>query len=99
KSQRHHWWPVSVSDRWKDVDGCTHWLLTDGEVRRIPPKNLGVIGNAHHIKLDKDRGEATVWDQSFEKEFQRADDNFPSVIDWLDGLNREDRVGSAAQDR
>jgi len=91
KSESHHWWPKCVSDRWKDEEGCVNWLLPDGEVRRAPPKNFGVIGNAHHVKLGASPDKATVWDHSFEEAFDRADSYFPSVIDWLDGLEREDR--------
>lgn len=90
KSERHHWWPECVSAYWKDKEGMTHWLLPDGTVKRMPPKNLGVIGNGHHIKLASD-GEASPWDESFESAFQRADDNFPRVIDWLESLEREAR--------
>lgn len=78
KSERHHWWPECVSEHWKDADGCVHWLSPDGKVRRAPPKNFGVIGNGHHVKLG--RGRPTVWDHSFEAQFQKADDNFlPSL--------------------
>ncbi|WP_447414900.1 hypothetical protein, partial [Clostridium perfringens] len=28
------------------------------------------------------------WDQNYEAEFQAADDAFPRVIEWLDGLER-----------
>lgn len=99
KSERHHWWPVSVSDRWKDAEGCVHWLLPDGHVRRIPPKNLGAIGNGHHIRLGRDPPEASVWDQTFEKEFQRADDSFPELIDWLGSLHREERASERLPER
>lgn len=99
KSERHHWWPRSLSDRWKDQDGCVHWLLPDGQIRRVPPKNLAVIGNGHHIKLGKSPGEVTPWDQSFEKVFQRADSNFPRVIDWLDSLPQSDHTTTDLSDR
>jgi hypothetical protein len=92
KSERHHWWPVAVSEQWVDHEGCVHWLLPTGEVRRVRPKNLAVISNGHHIKLGRKPGEETPWDQSFEQVFQRADDSFPVVIDWLDGLAREGRL-------
>jgi hypothetical protein len=46
-----------------------------------------MIGNGHHVRLGKP-DEPTVWDTSFEADFQRADDNFPTVIRWLEGLDR-----------
>ncbi|MBZ9743173.1 MULTISPECIES: hypothetical protein [unclassified Mesorhizobium] len=89
KSARHHWWPEGVSSFWKDKEGFTNWLLPDGSVKRMPPKNLGAIGNGHQIRLGQ-AGEATPFDQDFENVFARADDNFPSVIRWLQGLERDD---------
>jgi hypothetical protein len=46
-----------------------------------------MIGNGHHVLLGQP-GEATVWDTSFEADFQQADSKFPTVIRWLDGLKR-----------
>lgn len=85
KSERHHWWPVCVSRHWAGEDGKTGWLKPDGSVARIPPARLGVIGNGHHIKLGRNN-EDTVWDQSFERVFDRADSAFPDLIGWLEGL-------------
>jgi len=87
KSERHHWWPLCVSKHWNDEGGCTHWIGPSGETVRAPAKNFGVIGNAHHVKLGKNN-EFTSWDQNFEKEFREADDRFPDVIDFLNGLKR-----------
>ena len=90
KSERHHWWPECVSEHWADTEGGVHWLLPSGQVRRATPNNFGVIGNGHHIKLGDDPAVGSVWDTSFETEFQRADNNFPAIIDWLNSLNRCD---------
>jgi hypothetical protein len=40
--------------------------------------------------LGDDPTVGSPWDESFEAEFQKADDNFPQIIDWLDSLNRCD---------
>lgn len=88
KSERHHWWPECVSVRWANPDGGVHWMRPDGETTCSNPKNFGVIGNGHVIKLADDPAESSPWDENFEKEFQRADDIFPTVIDWLDTLDR-----------
>ncbi|RWE46323.1 MAG: hypothetical protein EOS79_12155 [Mesorhizobium sp.] len=93
KSARHHWWPENVSAFWKDEEGFTNWLMPDGSVKRMPPKNLGVIGNGHQIRLGQ-AGEATPFDQDFEGVFDRADNNFPGVIQWLQGLERDDAPSS-----
>ena len=89
KSERHHWWPRCVSARWAADDGTTGWIKPDGSCIRVPPKELGLIGNAHHIKLGRHPGDATGWDSSFEREFDAADSNFPSVISWLESLKHE----------
>lgn len=88
KSERHHWWPECVSSYWADTEGCVHWLLPSGEVRYAPPKNFGVIGNGHHIKLSLQGDEPTPWDMSYESEFEMADSTFPELIAWLESLGR-----------
>src|SRR5216117_1802369 len=89
KSERHHWWPRCVSGRWAAEDGTTGWIKPDGSCIRVPPKELGLIGNAHHIKLGRHPGDSTDWDTSFEDEFDAADCNFPAVISWLESLKHE----------
>lgn len=90
KSALHHWWPECVSSHWADKEGCVHWLLPGGEVRRAPPKNFGAIGNGHHIKLGYRSEEETSWDESYESEFQIADSSFPGLIAWMNSLGRDD---------
>jgi len=89
KSERHHWWPTCVSAYWAAEDGKTGWIKPNGRCVRIPPKELGVIGNAHHIKLGPHPGGSTCWDTSFENEFDVADASFPHVISWLECLAHE----------
>lgn len=89
KSERHHWWPETVSEFWKNERGVVNWLMPDGTERHAPPRQFGVIGNGHHIKLSDKPDEHTVWDESFEKEFDTADSNFRSVIRWLQDLPHE----------
>jgi hypothetical protein len=89
KSAKHHWWPECVSRHWAAKDGKTGRIEPDGSTIRIPPKELGAIGNGHHIKFGRNPGDSDVWDSSFEKEFDAADTNFPGVISWLNGLSRE----------
>ena len=88
KSAGHHWWPECVSARWKDKEGCVHWLEPSGKSHHAPPKNFGVIGNGHLIQLDQRPGEESVWDTEFESEFQHADNVFRTLIDWLLTLER-----------
>ena len=88
KSQRHHWWPRCVSKHWAANDGRTGWIRPDGSEMRLLPEQLGVIGNAHHVKLGKNVNDTTDWDYSFEKVFDDADSNFPNVIAWLESLDK-----------
>lgn len=69
----HHWWPEAVSQYWTNADGGIHWLRPDGTVEPLLPPSIGVIGNAHAVKLSRDPAQATPWDTSFEEEFDRAD--------------------------
>ena len=89
KSAKHHWWPECVSAHWVAEDGKTGWLKPDGTVLRVPPKNLGAIGNAHHIKFSSKHGETSLFDSCFESEYDSADNSFPEVISWLRSLDRE----------
>ena len=76
-----------------------HWLLPTGEVRRDRPKSYGVIGNGHSIRFGNVPGAQTPWDQNFEVEFQQADDRFPAVIDWLESLEFESKIGQPRRSR
>lgn len=99
KSERHHWWPECVSERWADENGGVHWLLPTGEERRARPESFGVIGNGHFIKLGREPGASTPWDQNFEPVFHQADDRFSAVIDWLESLTFESRMGQGRRSR
>jgi hypothetical protein len=64
----------------------TGWLKPDGTVLRVPPKHLGVIGNAHHIRFSSTPGESSFFDSCFESEYDNADISFPGVVSWLKAL-------------
>lgn len=99
KSERHHWWPRCVSRHWAAKDGTTGWIQPDGSEKRIPPDKLGMIGNGHHIKLGRTPGQSTAWDTSFEDEFDSADSRFPTLIAWLEGLERRSIAGQDLRPR
>lgn len=99
KSAGHHWWPRCVSARWAAGDGQVGWVKPDGTCVRLPPQVLGVITNAHHIKFGRDSHSPTEWDSSFEGEFDKADRNFTSVIDWLESLYHEPMLSSVPENR
>lgn len=99
KSERHHWWPRCVSRYWAASDGTTGWIKPDGSEKRVPPDQLGMIGNGHHIKLGQTPSQSTGWDTSFEGEFDIADSGFPAVIAWLEGLERRQIAGQDLRPR
>ena len=99
KSEGHHWWPRCVSAHWAAEDGTTGWIKPDGSCIRVPPKNLGQINNAHHIKLGGNPSDSTHWDTSFEDEFDTADNKFPAVISWLKSLKHEFTPNRELRDR
>ena len=62
-------------------------MKPDGSFRRIPPDQLGAIGNGHHGKFGHASGHATTsWDFTFEQEFSNPDSQFPEIISWLRSL-------------
>ena len=99
KSALHHWWPRGVSKNWADGNDFVYRLSPDGEVRQAPPERFGAIHGGHHIKLSHIEGGTTDWDESFEEVFDKADRNFPGVIDWLKGLDRPTENGSSSHTR
>lgn len=83
--ERHHWWPEALSKHWCEADGLINVIGANGQAFRAPPKKIGVIGNGHIIKLG--RGQPSPWDESFEAVFDAADNAFPSLVGWLEGLD------------
>lgn len=69
-----------MSRYWAGEDGKRGWLKPDGSCVRIPPAKLGVIGNGHHVKMGRG-GEPSVWDQSFERLFDKADSRVPELCE------------------
>lgn len=99
KAERHHWWPKCASKEWVGHDGGVSWMLPSGEIRRTRPSNLGVIKDGHFIKLSKDPGEMTPWDQNFEEIYQSADNNFPNALSWIKSLRYENLSGFPLEER
>jgi hypothetical protein len=84
--ERHHWWPVCLSARWRGVDGFINVIGADGREFKARPAKVGVIGNGHIIKLGK--GRPSPWDVSFEHVFDAADSALPRLVRWLECLDR-----------
>jgi hypothetical protein len=77
ESVRHHWWPETLSDYWKDHDGKVSQLSPDGRVLRERPASFGFDKHTHNIRL------GAPWNSSFEAMFGRADSDMSLLIDWL----------------
>lgn len=85
---KHHWWPETLSSYWADDEGKVHWLRPDGETKRQPPNVFGAIRDGHTVRMSDVPGEDSVWDHSFEADFDKADASFHRVLAWLDDLDR-----------
>jgi hypothetical protein len=83
KPANHHWWPRSLSKQWAGSDGGVSQLSWDGSEVRSNPSNFGAIRNAHHLT----RGNDSPWNATFEPVFDKADNTFPSLTEWLLRLN------------
>lgn len=90
KSADHHYFPRAVQRFWRDREDWVTRLSSSGEEKRSKNGTFGHIRNAHHIKL---ADVPTVWDETFEHTFNRADTIFGSVAELLLGLGYE-RVGA-----
>ena len=77
KRAGHHYWPENLSLHWADSEGQTTRLSWDGEETRSPPKNFGVLGDGHRVKVDG------PWDGTIEPIFQDADSYLPGVVRHL----------------
>ena len=77
KTERHHWWPRTLSDHWAAGDGMVSVIRPNGEVNRAPPGAYGGITNAHHLKL------GGPWSSSFEPVFNQPDNEIGDFVRWL----------------
>jgi len=80
RGERHHWWPKVLSKHWAASNGSVHRLSHDGIVNACPPSSFAKIRDDNNILLDD---KPTVWDSSFEHNFDSADGKVTPVIDWL----------------
>ena len=83
KSERHHWWPQTISKYWTNENGFINRLNTNGENAEVKPKSLALIRNGHTIKLSNNPEKRTSFDQNFEGIFDRADGHSKEIIEFL----------------
>lgn len=81
EKERHHWWPEAVSQFWVNGDGQIFRIDTNGQVTKSGPRKTARIRGGHHISFG-----GSDWDTTFEHYFDRADTEFPKVVEWLESL-------------
>lgn len=80
---RHHWWPSSLSQFWTVADGTIGCIRPDGSGFRTTPESLANIRDGHTVRMVPSDSPLNF---SFEAEFQRTDDRFPDLVDYLHSL-------------
>lgn len=88
KSAKHHWWPETLSSYWADEEGGVTRIRPDETSIKSNPKRFGLIKDGHTNRMSNVPGEESVWDSSFEKDFDQADGSFHRVLKWLNNLDR-----------
>ena len=83
KSEKHHWWPQTISKHWRNSRGFINRVNAKGENSEVQPKSLAVIKNGHIIKLSDNPEKRTSFDQNFEHFFDKADFNSNAIIKSL----------------
>ena len=74
----HHWWPKSLSKNWSSgPDNKINTISHGGYEKRYSPKAIGKTYDGHNIIFD------SIWDSSFERKFDRSDNDFPELTKWL----------------
>lgn len=83
KTERHHWWPQTISKYWQNSRGFINRVNAKGESTEVKPKSLAVIKNGHIIKLSDNPEKRSSFDQNFECFFDKADSNSNAIIELL----------------
>ena len=79
--ERHHWWPSSLSQYWKNDRGLICRIDTSGAITMSTPKRTARIADGHNIRIA-----GSPWDSTFEQYFDQPDGTFPRLISWLESL-------------
>ncbi|MCS6067385.1 DUF4238 domain-containing protein [Klebsiella variicola subsp. variicola] len=83
KTERHHWWPQTISKYWGNSRGFINRVNAKGESTEVKPKSLAVIKNGHIIKFSDNPEKRSSFDQNFECFFDKADSNSNAIIKLL----------------
>lgn len=80
KSAEHHYFPKSLQRYWRNSEGLVHRRNSSGDIKTSKNGTFGHIRNAHRIQI---ADVPTVWDESFEYIFGRADTGFRELVGSL----------------
>jgi hypothetical protein len=81
--EKHHWWPIGLSKGWARPDGRINTISQHGVPKAYFPKEIAKIADGHNIIM------GGTWDETFEHQFAQPDNNFPSLVSWLEGIHNE----------
>ncbi len=82
RGEKHHWWPKSLSQFWKDEEGLVNRMDSRGEVIRSQPKEFAHIKNGHNFIVSG----GSVWESTIEQDFDLADRNMRNVVKNLESF-------------
>lgn len=81
--QRHHWFPKSLAKAaWIDADGMLSRTNSRGQTKRLHPSATGYGRDTHNILSEG----GSLWDTTFEPDFDKADNAFPKLVAWLETI-------------
>jgi hypothetical protein len=89
EKERHHWWPEAVSQFWVNEKGQIFRIDASAKVTTSAPRKIARIRGGHHITFG-----GSAWDTTFEHYFDRADNAFPSVVEWVESLVKGHPTGT-----
>lgn len=83
QGEEHHWWPIGLSKGWARPDGKINTISQHGIPKAYFPKQIAKIPDGHNILV------GGPWNETFEHQFDQPDNNFPSVVKWLEEVHDE----------
>ncbi len=80
--EKHHWFPKALSKAWADAEGQIWRTNSRGHSKGRHRSAFGYVPDNHNILSDG----GSLWDTTYEPEFDAADNAFPGVIRWLEAI-------------
>lgn len=83
--EKHHWFPKGMAKAWRGPDGLIGRTNFRGDSKRWHPGAIGYAPDNHNVFFDG----GSPWDSTYEPQFDAADNAFPKIVRWLEGIRRE----------